>query len=223
MGTPDERVMEKLLSPACRSARPEPQPPTVATSPQSGEAASVSDASAAQGAAPSPELDAQDQRFMAEARRLAAEAAARGDVPVGALVVRDGVIVGRGFNLRETDYDPAGHAEVVALREACRAARRWRVDGATLYVTLEPCPMCAGALVNARVARLVYGAADAKAGAVRSLYEICDDTRLNHRMQIRDGVQADECAALLKSFFAEARARKRARPGGEPKRERSDV
>ena len=92
---------------------------------------------------------------MREALRLAKEAAARGDVPVGAIVVRDGRIVGRGFNTREVDADPTGHAEIVALREACRAAGRWRVDGATLYVTLEPCPMCAGSLVNARVARPV--------------------------------------------------------------------
>jgi tRNA(adenine34) deaminase len=95
-------------------------------------------------------------------------AAARGDVPVGALVVQDGRIIGAGFNTREAAADPTGHAEIVALREACRRAGRWRVDGATLYVTLEPCPMCAGALVNARVARLVYGAADPKAGAARS-------------------------------------------------------
>ena len=101
---------------------------------------------------------------MAEAIRLAEMAAARGDVPVGALVVEpDGRVIGRGFNTREVHADPTGHAEIVALREACRARDRWRVDGATLYVTLEPCPMCAGALVNARVARLVYGAEDPKA------------------------------------------------------------
>ncbi len=152
---------------------------------------------------------------MREALRLARQAAARGDVPVGALVVREGVIVGTGFNTREREHDPSGHAEVVALREACRAARRWRVDGATLYVTLEPCPMCAGALVNARVARLVYGARDAKAGAVRSLYEICDDPRLNHRMEVVEGVLAEDCAQVLKDFFAAARARKKA---GEVKR-----
>lgn len=150
-----------------------------------------------------------DRRFMAEALRLAREAAARGDVPVGALVVQEGRIVGRGFNTREVEADPTGHAEIVALREACRAANRWRVDGATLYVTLEPCPMCAGALVNARVARLVYGADDPKAGAVRSLYSICDDERLNHRMQIERGLMAEECAALLKDFFRAARERKR--------------
>ena len=96
--------------------------------------------------------------------------------------------------------------DVVALREACRARRRWRVDGATLYVTLEPCPMCAGALVNARVARLVYGASDPKAGAVRTLYQLCDDPRLNHRMAITAGVLAEPCAALLRAFFRARRA-----------------
>lgn len=152
----------------------------------------------------------EDLVFMREALRLAEQAAARGDVPVGAIVVRDGKIVGRGFNTREREHDPTGHAEVVALREACWAAQRWRVDGATLYVTLEPCPMCAGALVNARVARLVYGASDPKAGAVRSLYEICDDPRLNHRMQVVAGVMAEPCAAILREFFAAARAKRKA-------------
>ncbi|MCA9689393.1 MAG: tRNA adenosine(34) deaminase TadA [Myxococcales bacterium] len=143
---------------------------------------------------------------MSEALRLADSAAARGDVPVGALVVEDGRITGVGFNTREAQGDPSGHAEVVALREACRARRRWRVDGATLYVTLEPCPMCAGALVNARVARLVYGASDPKAGAVRTLYQLCDDPRLNHRMAITAGVLAEPCAALLRAFFRARRA-----------------
>lgn len=143
---------------------------------------------------------------MHEALRLAEDAARDGDVPVGAVVVRDGRIVGTGRNRRERDADPVAHAEVVALRAACRAAGRWRVDGATLYVTLEPCPMCAGALVNARVARLVYGAEDPKAGAVRSLFSLCDDPRLNHRMAITTGVLAEPCAAILQTFFRRARA-----------------
>lgn len=146
---------------------------------------------------------------MNECLALAGEASARGDVPVGALVVMDGAIVGRGFNQRETHDDPTGHAEIVALREACRRAGRWRLDGATLYVTLEPCPMCAGALVNARVARLVYGASDPKAGAVRSIYALCDDPRLNHRLEIRAGLLQEQCAAVLRDFFRGARARKR--------------
>lgn len=142
---------------------------------------------------------------------LARQAGAHGDVPIGALVVRDGRILGVGFNTRERDHDPTGHAEVVAVREACRQARRWRLDGATLYVTLEPCPMCAGTLVNTRVARLVYGAHDPKAGAVRSLYELCEDSRLNHRLEVLGGVLAEPCAALLKDFFRAARARAKAR------------
>lgn len=150
-----------------------------------------------------------DLRFMGEALRVAQRAAEHGDVPVGAVVVQDGKIVGVGGNRREVDADPTGHAEIVALREACRSQGRWRVDGATLYVTLEPCPMCAGAIVGARVARLVYGADDPKAGAVRSLYRICDDARLNHRVEIRAGVRADEAAQLLRTFFAAARSRAR--------------
>ncbi len=149
-----------------------------------------------------------DERYMREALRLAAEAAHRGEVPVGALVVLDGAIIGTGFNIREGHADPAGHAEIVALREACQSTQRWRVDGATLYVTLEPCPMCAGALVNARVHRLVYGADDPKAGAVRSLFQICDDPRLNHRMQVRPGVLAKACATLLSDFFRAIRKRR---------------
>jgi tRNA(adenine34) deaminase len=160
-----------------------------------------------------PDTAATDELYMREALRLADEAAARGDVPVGALVVLDGAIIGTGFNTREGEADPSGHAEIVALREACRATGRWRVDGATLYVTLEPCPMCAGALVNARVRRLVYGAEDPKAGAVRTLFRICDDERLNHRLEITPGVLAGPCAAVLTDFFAAIRARRRARGG----------
>jgi tRNA(adenine34) deaminase len=150
-----------------------------------------------------------DLGYMRLALELAAEAGQRGDVPVGALVVRDGRILGTGFNVREQDHDPTGHAEVVAMREACRQARRWRLDGASLYVTLEPCPMCAGTLVNTRIARLVFGTYDPKAGAVRSLYQLCEDPRLNHRLEVVGGVMADECAAVLKRFFKAARARAR--------------
>ncbi len=147
---------------------------------------------------------------MARALELAERAAGWGDVPVGAVVVQEGRIVGEGANVRERDADPVGHAEVVALRAACRAAGRWRVDGATVYVTLEPCVMCAGALVNARVARLVYGAADPKGGAVRSAFGICDDPRLNHRLEIVGGVLAEPCGAVLSAFFRAARMRRRA-------------
>lgn len=147
-----------------------------------------------------------DHAFMGVALLLARRAAALGEVPVGAIVVHAGRIIGRGFNRRELDADPTAHAEVLALREAARRIGRWRLVDATLYVTLEPCAMCAGALVNARVARLVYGATDAKAGAVRSLYGLCDDTRLNHRLHVQDQVRTKECAALLTQFF---RARRR--------------
>jgi tRNA(adenine34) deaminase len=151
-----------------------------------------------------------DERFMGYALARAEAAAARGDVPVGAIVVQHGAVVGVGENRRERDADPTGHAEIVALRDACRSAGRWRIDGATLYVTLEPCPMCAGAIVNARVARLVYAADDPKAGAVTSLYQLCNDPRLNHRVALCTGVLAEPAAALLRGFFQ--RARERGRP-----------
>lgn len=142
-------------------------------------------------------------------------AAARGDVPVGAIVVQGGVVVGVGENRRELGADPTGHAEIVALRDACRSAGRWRIDGATLYVTLEPCPMCAGAIVNARVARLVWAADDPKAGAVQSLFRLCDDPRLNHRVALRGGVLAEPAAELLREFFRRARARAKLHPKDE--------
>lgn len=147
-----------------------------------------------------------DHAFMGVALLLARRAAALGEVPVGAIVVHDGRIIGRGFNRRELDADPTAHAEVLALRDAARTIGRWRLVESTLYVTLEPCAMCAGALVNARVARLVYGTADTKAGAVRSLYGLCEDARLNHRLHVQDKVRTKECAALLTCFF---RARRR--------------
>jgi len=145
-----------------------------------------------------------DDDFMALALEEARAAAAAGDVPVGALVVRDGGVIARGRNRREVDRDPTAHAEVIALRAAAQVIGHWRVE-ATLYVTQEPCPMCAGALVNARVARLVYGCPNPKAGAVTTLYQIPTDARLNHRVAVTGGVRADECAAVLTAFFAELR------------------
>lgn len=128
---------------------------------------------------------------------------ATGDVPVGAIVLdAAGEAVGRGHNRREADGDPTAHAEIVALRAAAAAAGSWRLDGTTLVVTLEPCAMCAGALVLARVARLVYGATDPKAGAVGSLWDLVRDRRLNHRPEVLGGVLADECATVLRDFFA---------------------
>jgi len=128
------------------------------------------------------------------------------DVPVGAVVVGpDGEVLGRGHNVREAEGDPTGHAEVRALQAAARVVGEWRLDGCTLVVTLEPCTMCAGALVLARVGRLVYGAEDRKAGAVGSLWDVVRDRRLNHRPEVVAGVLADECAALMTSFFGSRR------------------
>ena len=135
----------------------------------------------------------------------AARAPAHDDVPVGAVVVRDGVELGRGRNRREVDRDPTAHAEVVAIRAAAATLGTWRLDGCTLYVTLEPCTMCAGALVQARVATLVFGADDPKAGAVVSLFDAVRDPRLPHAAEVVRGVRADEAAELLRGFFAARR------------------
>jgi tRNA(adenine34) deaminase len=135
---------------------------------------------------------------LAEARA----AAAIGEVPIGAVVVRAGEVVGRGFNRRETDGDPSAHAEILAIREAARTVGGWRLSGCTLYVTLEPCAMCAGALVASRIERLVYGPADPKAGFCGSLGNLVQDPRLNHRLEVTSGVLAEESAALLRGFFA---------------------
>jgi len=142
-----------------------------------------------------------DFAFMGVCLDLARQAADQGEVPVGAIVVMDGQIVGRGFNLRETTADPTAHAEVIALRQAAEHVGHWRLIDATLYVTLEPCAMCAGALVNGRVGRLVYGCTDPKAGAVDSLFGIPTDTRLNHRLTVTGDVRASECAEVLRAFF----------------------
>jgi tRNA(adenine34) deaminase len=148
-----------------------------------------------------------DIDYMGLCLELADEAARRGEVPVGAVVVVGDRIVGRGYNLRETTGDPTAHAEIVALREAARTVGYWRVLDSTLYVTLEPCAMCAGALVNARVSRLVYGCTDPKAGAVTSLYAIPVDARLNHRLVVEGGVCAEACTEQLRRFFRQRRGR----------------
>lgn len=145
-----------------------------------------------------------DEHWMSIALQEAQAAAAAGDVPVGAVVVIEDRIVGRGRNRREVDRDPTAHAEIVALRAAASVLGQWRVEG-TLVVTQEPCPMCAGALVNARVSRLVFGCPNPKAGAVASLYQIVSDPRLNHRIEVTAGVLAGECAGVLQQFFAELR------------------
>jgi len=147
-----------------------------------------------------------DQRFMLDALDMAERALESEDVPIGAVVVRQGRIIGRGCNQREKLQDPTAHAEMIALTAAAAEVGHWRLEGCTLYVTLEPCAMCAGALVLARVERLVFGAADAKAGACGSLYHITDDQRLNHRVQTVGGVCERECAELLRRFFQRRRA-----------------
>ena len=146
-----------------------------------------------------------DHDAMRAALVQAVAAQVHDDVPVGAVVVRDGRIIASAHNERELSGDPTAHAEVLALRAAAAAVGSWRLDGCTLYVTLEPCAMCAGAIVNARIGRVVFGAADPKAGAVRSLYRVADDPRLNHRATVEGGVLADEAGALLKAFFAARR------------------
>jgi tRNA(adenine34) deaminase len=139
-------------------------------------------------------------------------AAAAGEVPVGAVVVLDGRVIGRGRNGPVASADPTAHAEMLALRDAARAVHNYRLPGATVYSTVEPCPMCCGALVQARVARLVYGAPDPKAGAVRSLYRLLEDPRLNHQTAVASGVRSQESATLLREFF-EARRRRAGPPG----------
>jgi tRNA(adenine34) deaminase len=150
-----------------------------------------------------------DRETMRLAIAEAERAGALGEVPIGAVVVRDGEVVGRGHNRREIDGDPLAHAEILALRQAAAATEGWRLVGCTLYVTLEPCAMCAGALVNARVDRLVYGAADPKGGYCGTLGDLVRDPRLNHRLEVVAGVLADECGALLSGFFAGLRRRGR--------------
>jgi len=153
-----------------------------------------------------PGDDAQaDVLAMQAALAQARAAEVHGDVPVGAVVVRDGQIIAEAHNERELTGDPTAHAEVLAMRAAAAVVGHWRLDDCTLFVTLEPCAMCAGAIVNARVARLVYGAVDPKAGAVRSLFRLADDPRLNHRATIEGGLMADESARLLRDFFVARR------------------
>jgi tRNA(adenine34) deaminase len=156
--------------------------------------------------------DPLDEKFLRQAIVLGRKAARLGEVPVGAVVVGRGVVLGRGHNRRETSSDPTNHAEIAALRQAARRLQTWRLDECSLYVTLEPCPMCAGACVNARIERIVYGCADPKAGYVATLGRIASDPRLNHRCRVQGGVLAAECGDLLTEFFRERRRGTRAKP-----------
>ena len=150
---------------------------------------------------------AQDEEWMRAAIAEAKLAEDKGEVPVGAVIVHEGDIIGRGHNLREVSQDPTTHAEMIAIRQAAEALGSWRLIDTALYVTLEPCPMCAGALVNARVPRVVWGCNDPKAGATETLYTIGSDPRLNHRFECVPGVLSEECSALLTGFFAAIRAK----------------
>ena len=147
-----------------------------------------------------------DEAFMGEALAEARRGLAAGEVPIGAVVVIEGVVAARAHNAPITLSDPTAHAELLGLREAARKAGNYRLPEATLYVTVEPCPMCCGAALGARLARVVFGAADPKAGAVESLYRLLDDPRLNHRVEARGGVLAEEGGALLRAFFDRRRS-----------------
>jgi tRNA(adenine34) deaminase len=152
-----------------------------------------------------PEIPNPYVSFMQAALDEAREAAQRGEVPIGAVIALDGRIIARAGNRTIADCDPTAHAEIVALRAAAQQLKNYRLPDATLYVTIEPCSMCAGAMIQARIARLVYGADDAKGGAVRSCFSILDHPQLNHRVEVTSGILADESATLLKEFFAPRR------------------
>ena len=151
-----------------------------------------------------------DEKFMALALEEAARAAELGEVPIGAVVVHDGEVIARAGNRRETDADPAAHAEFSALMRASRVLGRWRLTGCTVYVTLEPCLMCAGLMVNSRIDRCVFGAPDPKGGAVGTLYDVSHDARLNHEFEVEGGVLEAECAEVLRAFFKRRRAEAKA-------------
>ena len=147
--------------------------------------------------------------FMREALELARKAAAAGEVPVGAVVVNAGQVIGRGFNQRESRNDPSAHAELLAIRQASRKLNAWRLTGTTLYVTLEPCPMCMGAILLARLERVVFGCHDPKGGAAGSLYNLAADPRFNHQVELTSGIMQQECSEMLSAFFRNLRQEKK--------------
>lgn len=149
--------------------------------------------------------DHSDQTYMETALELASQAALAGEVPVGAIVVKDGVVIGRGFNAPIGQHDPSAHAEIQAIRDAAKTLGNYRLVGCTLYVTIEPCAMCAGAIQHARIARLVYGASDPKTGACGSVVNLMAEPRLNHHTEVIGGAMAEECGAILSQFFASRR------------------
>jgi tRNA(adenine34) deaminase len=158
---------------------------------------------------PFADNDLKDARYMRAALDEANKAAATGEVPVGAVVVCEGEIIGRGYNRREELRSALAHAELLAIEQASRHRSRWRLSDCQLYVTLEPCVMCVGAIVQARIGRLVFGCLDPKGGAVESLYQLCDDVRLNHRLPVTGGMLAGDCSAVLEDFFSRLRQKKR--------------
>jgi len=151
---------------------------------------------------PKPSIDEQYMRIAIDQARIAEE---NGDVPIGAVIVHNDTIIAKAYNQREQLQDPTAHAEIIALTQAAAALENWHLNDCTIYVTLEPCCMCAGALVLARIDRLVYGCDDPKTGAVKSLYNIVQDSRLNHRVEVTNGVLADECGQILQDFFKKRR------------------
>ena len=159
------------------------------------------------------------EKYMNEALKEAAKAGAAGDVPIGCVIVKEDEIIGRGYNRVEADQDPSAHAEMLAIREAVRTTGYERLSGCRMYVTLEPCSMCAGAIVLARIDELIYGASDPKTGACGSLYDIVEDERLNHRVHVRRGMMEQTCSQMIRDFFAALRqTRVRRRKEGLPKR-----
>lgn len=160
----------------------------------------------------SSELEIEDMRWMEEALREASKAEALGEVPIGAVIVCNGVIIGRGYNMRETSLDPTAHAEMIAIGEASETLGAWRLLGCTLYVTLEPCPMCAGAIVQSRVPRVVFGTSDPKAGCAGTLMNLLQEDRFNHRVDLTTGIMEEECSLILTSFFRKLRDKKKSTP-----------
>lgn len=151
-----------------------------------------------------------DDYWMKKAWNLALKAEAIGEVPIGSIIVKDDTVIGKGFNQRESRNDPSAHAEMIAIRQASRKLNAWRLVGTTLYVTLEPCPMCMGAILLARIDRVVFGCFDPKAGAAGSLYNLAEDPRFNHRVELASGIMKQECSGILSNFFRKLRAEKKA-------------
>jgi tRNA(adenine34) deaminase len=158
---------------------------------------------------------AQDARFLRAALNEAAKGADKGEVPVGCVLVKDGRILGRGHNLMETLRDPTAHAEILSIGAACQALENWRLDGCTLYVTLEPCPMCAGAILNSRISRVVFGARDKRLGALGSTYNVLEENPINRVVAVEGPAMEEECLEMLRAFFRDLRSRKKANPAAE--------